>query len=75
MMSFAPLTKKEAELLNWLREYYTKNGYMPTLSEMSGAFGLKYRQSIQNRLLWLEKKKWIKRIKSSPRAIIIMKSL
>lgn len=57
----APLTKRQHEILSFLSEYMTDNGFAPTLGEIATKFSCKSLATVHEHLTNLEKKRYIKR--------------
>lgn len=66
------LTPKQKELFDFLREFFRKKGFPPTLREIASHFGLKGLRGPQKMLNILEKKGYIRKIPGGSRAIEIM---
>ena len=47
-----PMTPKMLRLLQYLKNYSTKHGYMPTFLEMANEMGYKSKNSISAKLNW-----------------------
>ncbi len=66
------LTKKQMELLDFLRDFFLKRGFPPTIREIASHFGLKGPRGPQKMLNILEKKGYIRKIPGGSRAIEIL---
>ena len=56
-----PMTPKMLRLLQYLKNYSTKHGYMPTFLEMANEMGYKSKNSISSLIEKLEQRNEIKR--------------
>lgn len=71
-MTAAPLatpTRREGEVLAYLRQFTADHGYGPSIQEMCDALGLKSTSTVGYHLAGLAAKGWVKRI--GPRALWI----
>ena len=66
------LTKKQKELLDFLKEYITKNQISPSFEEMKEAVNLKSKSGIHRLITSLEQRGFIKRLKHRARAMEII---
>lgn len=66
------LTKKQAKVLQFLKDYREANSYMPTSREISEAFGFASQTAAMGYLNVLEKKGYIRRKPNAARAITII---
>lgn len=66
------LTARQKELFDFLKEFFLKKGFPPTLREMASHFGLKGPRGPQKTLSILEKKGYIRKIPGESRAIEIL---
>jgi DNA-binding MarR family transcriptional regulator len=66
------LTKREKDVLSFLKEYINANGYPPTVREIRQHLYLQSTSTVHNYLEKLEKKGYIKRKVNSSRAIFIV---
>ena len=57
----SPMTPKMLRLLQYLKNYSTKHGYMPTFLEMANEMGYKSKNSISSLIEKLEQRKELKR--------------
>ena len=71
-MSFEKISAKQEEVLNYLKDFILKKGYPPTVRDICEAVGLKSTSSVHAHLETLEKKGYIKRDPTKPRAIEII---
>ena len=65
------ISQKQQEILDYLKEVILKRGYPPTVREICETVKLKSTSSVHSHLETLEKKGYIKRDPSKPRAIEI----
>lgn len=63
------ITKKQKELLDFIKEYYANNEIMPSYEEMMIGLGLQSKSGVFHHLLRLEERGFIKRIPNRKRAI------
>jgi repressor LexA len=66
------LSSKQQQILNYIRQALVDNGYPPAVREICNAVGLKSTSSVHSHLETLEKKGYIRRDKTKPRAIEIL---
>jgi repressor LexA len=66
------LTARQKELFDFLKEFFLKKGFPPTLREMASHFGLKGPRGPQKTLNILERKGYIRKIRGESRAIEIL---
>lgn len=55
------LTKRQAEVLNWISDYQTTRGRAPTIREIGDALGIKSTNGVNDNLKALERKGYIER--------------
>jgi len=55
------LYKRQRQIVDYVAQYIQKNGYSPTLKEISGAIGVRSVSTVHEHLVALEKKKIIRR--------------
>jgi repressor LexA len=67
------LTKRQREILTYLMESMQRRGYPPSVREIGAALGLTSSSTVHSHLAALEKKGFIHRDPSKPRAIEILK--
>jgi repressor LexA len=65
----ATLTKRQKQLIDYLQNYITENGYAPTLSEVGQYFGLSSLATVHKHLHNLEQKGYIRRVHNHSRAL------
>ncbi len=63
------LTKRQQEVLEYVLEHQRKKGYPPSVREIGQALGLRSSSTVHGHLYRLEKKGYIKRDPSKPRAL------
>lgn len=66
------LSKKQIEILNFIKESVSKKGYPPAVREICEAVGLKSTSTVHGHLTKIELKGYIKRDPTKPRAIEII---
>ena len=67
------LTKRQREILTYLMDSMQRRGYPPSVREIGAALGLTSSSTVHSHLAALEKKGFIHRDPSKPRAIEILK--
>jgi len=67
-----PLTKRQKEILNYLKEFLTSQGYSPTLEEIADHFGMASLNGVYKHLKVLEERGCIKRLTNRARSIQIL---
>ena len=73
-MENRPITKKQEEILNYIKDEILERGFPPAVREMCQAVGLKSTSSVHSHLESLEKNGYIRRDPTKPRAIEILES-
>ena len=68
-MTQIKMTKRQAKLLKFIKEYVKKNGYSPSYDEMREPMGLASKFMVHNFISSLEKHGKIKRVKYSARSV------
>jgi len=68
-----PLTTRQSEILDLIRDYQDKHGYPPSLRELAGHFKV-YPNSIQDHLKALTRKGYLKREPNRSRGVSLTKS-
>ena len=63
------MTKRQAKLLKFIKEYYRKNGYSPSYDEMREPMGLSSKSMVHSFITSLEKHGKIKRVRHSARSV------
>ncbi len=66
------LTKRQKEILDFLKNFINQNGYPPTLREIAYHFGLNGPRGPQKVLKALEGKGYIRKVRGSSRAIEVL---
>ena len=56
----APLTDRQREIYDWIAAYYRANGSSPAIREIAKRFGIKSTNGVNDHLLSMERKGWIK---------------
>jgi repressor LexA len=69
-----PLTKRQREILTFLRSYTEENGYAPSFEEIARHFNYNSLATVHEHLTNLERKQFIKRSYNESRAIEILPS-
>ncbi len=72
IMSKGNISKKQSEILGFIKEHLLERGYPPSVREMCIAVNLKSTSSVHSHLETLEKNGYIRRDPSKPRAIEII---
>ena len=68
-MTQIKMTKRQAKLLEFIREYIRKNGYSPSYDEMKEPMGLASKSMVHSFISSLEKHGKIKRVRHSARSV------
>lgn len=71
-MSFGDLSKKQFEVLKFIKNEINKKGYPPSVREICDAVQLKSTSTVHGHLERLEKKGYIRRDPTKPRAIEVL---
>lgn len=71
-MAYGKISKKQDEILSYIKEEILQKGYPPTVRDICDAVGLKSTSSVHAHLETLEKNGYIKRDPTKPRAIEII---
>ena len=71
-MDFEELSTKQMEVLRFIKGELNKKGYPPSVREICGAVSLKSTSTVHGHLERLEKKGYIRRDPSKPRAIEVL---
>ena len=69
------ITQKQEETLDFIKNFITRNGESPTITQLSGGLGLKSLRSVTQRLEALEAKGLIKRDRFRHRGISLLNPL
>lgn len=67
------LSKRQAEILDYIARQLDLKGYPPSVREIGEAVGLQSSSTVHNHLTQLEQKGYIRRDPTKPRAIMILK--
>lgn len=70
-MSYGPITNKQQQILDYMKQIILKRGYPPSVREICEAVNLKSTSSVFSHLETLEKNGYIRRDPTKPRAIEI----
>ena len=68
------LSKRQAEILDYIVRQINLKGYPPSVREIGEAVGLQSSSTVHNHLTQLEQKGYIRRDPTKPRAIMILKT-
>lgn len=71
-MEEKPISKKQEEILNYIKNEILKRGFPPAVREICQAVGLKSTSSVHSHLESLERNGYIRRDPTKPRAIEIL---
>ena len=71
-MGYGKITKKQQEILDYIKDQILGKGYPPAVREICSAVGLKSTSSVFSHLETLEKNGYIRRDPTKPRAIEIV---
>ena len=71
-MAYGKISKKQEEILSYMKDEILHKGYPPTVRDICDAVGLKSTSSVHAHLETLEKNGYIKRDPTKPRAIEII---
>jgi len=66
------LYKRQREILDYIKQFISKNGFSPTLQEIAGAMGLSSLATVHEHLQALEKKGVIKKFEGAVRGIDVI---
>jgi repressor LexA len=69
-----PLTRRQKEILNYLKEFLAGEGYSPTLEEIANHFGLASLNGVYKHLRVLEERGFIRRLSNRARSIQIVET-
>jgi len=69
---YEELTARQAEILHFIQKYIKEQGYPPSVRDIGKAIGLSSSSTVHGHLAQLEKKGYIRRDPSKPRAIEIL---
>ena len=65
------MTRRQAELLEFVRDYYNANGVMPSYDEMRDGVGLRSKSGIHRLVLGLEERGHLFRLPNRARSIVL----
>lgn len=71
-MSASSLTKKQHELLSYIRTHQEMSGVSPSFDEMRGALALRSKSGVHRLVTALEERGFIRRLPNRARAIEVM---
>lgn len=71
-MNYEKMTKKQAQILEYIKEQILSKGYPPSVREICEAVSLRSTSSVHAHLMTLEKKGYIRKDPTKPRAIEIV---
>ena len=71
-MAYGKISKKQSEILEYIKEEILSKGYPPAVREICNAVHLKSTSSVHSHLETLEKNGYIRRDPTKPRAIEIV---
>lgn len=69
---YEELTTRQAEILNYIQQYIREQGYPPSVRDIGKAVGLSSSSTVHGHLSQLERKGYIRRDPSKPRALEIL---
>jgi repressor LexA len=69
-----PLTKRQKEILNYLKDFLESKQYSPTLEEIAAHFGMASLNGVYKHLKVLEERGFIKRLSNRARSIKILET-
>ncbi len=69
---YEELTARQTEILHFIQQYIKEQGYPPSVRDIGKAIGLSSSSTVHGHLAQLEKKGYIRRDPSKPRAIEIL---
>jgi len=72
MSSLKALTKRQQQVLSFIKEFIATNSYPPSVREIGAAVGLASSSTVHSHLQAIENKGYIKRDASAARAIVIL---
>lgn len=68
-MGERPLTQRQQQILDWLRDEIDRRGLPPTIREIGETFGIRSTKGVEDHLAALERKGFIRRERGKSRAI------
>lgn len=69
-----PLTKRQREMVDYLRSFRDNNGYMPSFEEIADFFGFRSLATVAEHLGNLQRKGWIHRAYNEARSITLVEA-
>ena len=72
---FAPLTSRQTEVLDYIRDTHKRRGYPPTVRDIGEALGMRSPSTVHFHLNALIEKGWLRREPGKPRAIQIIEEV
>jgi repressor LexA len=69
-----PLTKRQKEILSYLKQFLAREGYSPTLEEIAHHFGMASLNGVYKHLTVLEERGFIRRLSNRARSIQIVET-
>lgn len=67
------ITKRQRDVLQFIRRYTSKNGYCPNYDEIMQGIGLKSKSGVNRLVLELEQRGFVRRLAGRSRAIEVVK--
>ena len=71
-MSRSALTDRQQSILDFLKQFLRENSYPPSIREIGAHFGIRSPRGVQDHLLALERKGYIRRTKERSRSIELL---
>jgi repressor LexA len=72
-MAATKLTRRQSDILTFVRRYTDSHGYPPSVREIGSAMGLTSSSTVHSHLAALERKGYLRRDPSKPRALEILR--
>ena len=69
-----PLTRRQREILDYLKEFIDERGYAPSLDEIGGRFGLSSLATVHKHLMNLQEKGFIRRTWNRSRSVELVQA-
>ena len=69
-----PLTRRQREILDYLKEFIDERGYAPSLEEIGGRFGLSSLATVHKHLMNLQEKGFIRRAWNRSRSVELVQT-
>ena len=69
-----PLTRRQREILDYLKEFIDEHGYAPSLDEIGGRFGLSSLATVHKHLMNLQEKGFIRRAWNRSRSVELVQT-